>query len=385
MSEETLEILLVEDNKSDAWLLERTFADIAGQHCRTTRVDCLEHAIHHLAVHRYDAVMLDLFLPDSQGIDTFEAVRTNAPDAAIVVLTGLNDEHVATRAVHEGAQDYLVKGHVNTDAVRRALRYAVERKRTEARLRAYAAELQRSNQDLENFASRVSHDLKDPLNTAQLLAAAAIKLSHGHLPPEAEDFLHRQVEVLHRMSAMVRDVLEYSQVTRDRSPFERVDLSEIIEKILSDLQSRIEESGGQITLGNLPTITANRVQMHQLFQNLIHNALKFCKKSEPPQVQISGRRMERTELDAERQDGTWWEIQVIDNGIGFDMKDLGLIFGMFERLHDRSEYEGFGIGLSLCKRVVDQHGGIITATSTPGVGSTFIVRLPEHPNASTCR
>jgi len=168
-----------------------------------------------------------------------------------------------------------------------------------------------------------------------------------------------------RMQSLLAGLLDYSRVTTASEPFKEVDLSDVIGEVLSDLEVRIVKTGGEMHVEGLPVISADPTQMRQLFQNLIGNALKFHKEGEKPRVKVHCAAA-----------GSAWQIMVEDNGIGFEERYLDRIFAPFQKLHSRSEYEGTGMGLAICKKIVERHGGSITATSTPGAGTIFIVRLP---------
>jgi len=171
------------------------------------------------------------------------------------------------------------------------------------------------------------------------------------------------------MQSLLTGLLDYSRVTTAAEPFKEVDLSDLISEVVSDLEVRIVRTGGEVHVGTLPVISADPTQMRQLFQNLIGNALKFHKPGEKPMVYV--RSVSNTD--------SGYQIIVADNGIGFEEQYLNRIFAPFQRLHTRSEYEGTGMGLAICKKIVERHGGSITATSVPGKGSTFVITLPQSP------
>ncbi len=240
------------------------------------------------------------------------------------------------------------------------------RKRTEIELQTYAARLERSNRELQDFANIASHDLQEPLRKVKSFGDLLQAKVGPRLNDQEQDYLERMESAAARMQRMIEDLLAYARVTTQAQPHRPVDLSKVIPEVLSDLEIRIIQSQGKVEVANLPTIEADPLQMRSLFQNLIGNALKFHKKNIPPIVKVESKTLP----------GNRVEITVTDNGIGFSMEHINSLFQPFRRLHGRSEYEGSGIGLSICRKIVEAHGGSISAQSVPGEGSTFIVILP---------
>jgi signal transduction histidine kinase len=228
-----------------------------------------------------------------------------------------------------------------------------------------AEELARSNSELEQFASIASHDLKEPLRKVQTFTEQLVSKERDNLSEEGQSYLERTRAAGQRMQALIDDLLRFSRVATQGRPFEQVDLAAVAEHAVFDLEAVIAESGGSVEVGELPTVTADPLQMRQLIQNLISNGLKFHREGVPPKVRIHGGTR-----------GRFAEFEVSDNGIGFEPRYNARIFRVFERLHGRGTYPGTGIGLALCRKIVDRHGGTITAESTPGEGSTFTVTLP---------
>ncbi len=247
-----------------------------------------------------------------------------------------------------------------------AVRYEItERKLAEDQLKIYSKKLEVSNQELQDFASVAAHDLQEPLRKIQSFADRLKIKAQDSIPAEALDYLNRVQASAHRMQVLINDLLAYSRVTTKAKPFTPISLEETIKQVSSDLELRLEQTGGKIAVGDLPIIEADPTQMHQLFLNLLNNALKFHKPNTPPVVSISA-----------QLTGSLCRIFITDNGIGFDEKYLDRIFTIFQRLHGRHEYEGTGIGLAVCRKIVDRHGGHITAKSRISEGSTFIITLP---------
>ncbi|MBC7814980.1 MAG: PAS domain-containing protein [Burkholderiales bacterium] len=247
-----------------------------------------------------------------------------------------------------------------------------ERKQVEEELRRFTAELERSNHDLQDFAHEASHDLKAPLLTIQSLGSRLSTRYASQLDDEGRDFLERMTRAAKRMQALISDLMTLSNVTTQGKAFIPVDLNVVAHDAISDLEAQIDALGGQVNVGTLPTINADPTLMGQLLQNLIGNALKYHRPNVAPIVHI------KAEIGVGISDSgaDFCQIKVSDNGIGFEQQYAERIFSAFQRLHGRSEYEGTGIGLAICRRIVERHGGTITAQGESGVGATFIVILP---------
>jgi light-regulated signal transduction histidine kinase (bacteriophytochrome) len=258
-----------------------------------------------------------------------------------------------------------------------------DRKRAEEILQKTAAKLKQRNRELQDFVYIASHDLQEPLRKITSFGdRLKIKINDA-LDEQGLDYLERMLNAATRMQTLINGLLMYSRISTKEQPFEPVDLAVVAREVLSDLEVRIEQVQGRVEIGALPIVQADPLQMRQLFQNLIGNALKFHKKEEAPIVTVSSRyRAGEQNSDDNGQSGKVWQVTVQDNGIGFDGKYVDRIFGVFQRLHGWSEYEGSGIGLSICRKIVQRHGGAITATSATGSGSAFIVTLPASNNTN---
>ncbi len=243
--------------------------------------------------------------------------------------------------------------------------------------KSYIERLERSNRELQEFASIASHDLQEPLRKVQVFGELIESKFGDVLSDEGRDYLNRMRSASKRMQTFIEELLAYSRVTTRAEPFRKVDLRSIIQSVVSDLQVRIDETGGRVHIGEIPILEASPGQMRQLFLNLIGNALKFHGE-EKPVVKVYGHLAEGEPLDKAFA-GPYCRIYVEDNGIGFEESQTERIFAPFQRLHGRSRYEGTGMGLAICKKIVDRHGGAITARSAPGEGATFIVTIPLKP------
>jgi signal transduction histidine kinase len=228
-----------------------------------------------------------------------------------------------------------------------------------------ATELVRSNAELDQFAAVASHDLQEPLRKLETFAERLDSTEADRLSDKGRDYVTRMGSAAARMRSLIEDLLRFSRVSSHEHPFADVDLSKVVREVVADMQVVIDEAEATVTIGDLPTVSADPLQMHQLFQNLLSNALKFRRPGVSPEVTIAG-----------RASTPFAEIDVIDNGIGFEPAYNTRIFNVFERLHGSAAYPGTGIGLALCHKVVERHGGTIVAEGTPGKGAKFTVTLP---------
>ena len=238
-------------------------------------------------------------------------------------------------------------------------------------LKIYLKALETSNKEMQDFVFVASHDLQEPLRKIQSFGEFLRTEFKEVLGETGGDYVERMRSAAQRMQVLINDLLALTRVTTKAQPFVPVDLSEVLQGVLSDLETRIADTKGRVTVEKLPTLAADATQMRQLFQNLIGNALKFQKPGVTPEIRISAEI-----LKGKGRTGDLCRIIVEDNGIGFDNKYADQIFKVFERLHGRDEYAGTGIGLAICRKVVERHGGTIKAEGQPGKGSRFIVELP---------
>lgn len=273
----------------------------------------------------------------------------------------------AERSLEEATQR-----QVELEAAQADLRVSEARYRTlatdlEQLVAERTAELHRSNRELEQFAYVASHDLQEPLRKVLAFGDRLKARCADQVGDQGREYIERMQTAAARMRTLIQDLLTYSRVGTRAVEFAPVPLGEVAAEVLSDLELRLEQTGATVDLGPLPAVEADRLQMRQLFQNLIGNALKFRRPDAPPRVTV------RAETDGDR-----CRLTVTDNGIGFDNTYADRIFQVFQRLHGRDEYEGTGIGLAICRKIAERHGGTITADGRPGLGATFAVTLPLH-------
>ena len=308
--------------------------------------------------------LLEHILPENTAFEDFE-VEHDFPSVGRRVML-LNARRVYRE--DEGAREILL-----------AIEDITVRKQAEEKLRKFAARLERSNRELQDFASVASHDLQEPLRKIQAFGERLKTKCHDTLPPEGRDYLERMQSAALRMQTLINDLLMFARVDKTARPFENVDLARVAREVVYDLEARIEQAGARVEIGEMPVIEADPLQMRQLFQNLMGNALKYHRPDVAPVIKIHASVIE--ERRAHRRPGShpfsdFARVMVEDNGIGFDEKYLDRIFTVFQRLHGRKQYEGTGIGLAICRKIVERHDGSITAKSTPGCGATFVVTLP---------
>ena len=255
-----------------------------------------------------------------------------------------------------------------------------ERNKAEERMRIYATALAQSNRELQDFAFVASHDLQEPLRKIAAFGERLKESADGAMDDESREYLARMLKAAGRMQTLIHDLLDFSRVATRAQPFAPTDLRSVAAEVMSDLEARIEQTGGRVKIGELPTIDADQIQMRQLLQNLIANALKFHQRDVAPVVTVTVRVLPAGETGGSDS----CQLIVEDNGIGFEQKYADRIFTPFQRLHGRNEFEGTGMGLAICRKIAERHHGSITAISTPGVGSSFIVTLPtKQPDAGS--
>ncbi|QDU95267.1 sensor histidine kinase [Lignipirellula cremea] len=319
---------------------------------------------------RFDCVLVDFRLPDYEGLDLLPALAER--ELAAIMLTGHGNEAIAVEAMKRGVQDYLVKGQLTWEMLERAIDNAIEKvaltstiRRQQKQLQLHAEQLERRNEELQQFAYSVSHDLQEPLRSIGGFASLLTSDYQQSLDDRGRDFLQIINHCAGQLQQMIDDLLEYSRIQTEAKRFRPIDVNGVLVDVKNNLFKRISENKAVITSDPLPTLEADPSQMRQLFQNLIGNAIKF-RREERPQVHVSAEPWENG-----------WLFSVSDNGIGIEPRFLARVFEVFRRLHTRAEFDGTGIGLSVCRRVVERHQGKIWVESTPGKGSVFYFTLPN--------
>ena len=304
-----------------------------------------------------DCVLLDYRLPDRDGVDALPEIADQG--FPVVMMTGQGSEHIAVEAMKGGAEDYLPKTEINAASLSRALGNAIEK----LRLRR---ELEDRQEELEAFATVVSHDLRSPMGTAMMLVET-IRMSHefgdAKMHRESVDQMEKHID---SMAKLVRDLHEYTVHGREQTPLEPVELGRILQIVQQQLAGPIQEANAEIVVEDLPVIQGDPVGMGQLFTNLISNAVKYSRDDAPPKIQIGAIKSSDDKV----------RLFVKDNGLGIPPEVANKIFNPFFRVREHKQGRtGSGIGLALCSKIAEQHGGRIWVESEVGVGSTFWISV----------
>jgi two-component system, sensor histidine kinase and response regulator len=367
---EVVNVLVVDDNTANLIAIE---AILKGQALNIVRASSGNEALSHLLEKDFACIVLDVRMPEMDGFELAKIIRADERTKYIPIIFASGEQATADvfKGYETGAIDYLIKPlepvivrskiHVFAELYRREL----ARNRAEAALAKYADELRRSNAELDQYASVVAHDLQAPLRRIVACVGMINESYREKLGGEAESWFKMMTDNAKRMQSLIEDLLTYAKVGREQKP-EKMDLAKVISEVIADLSMPIEESRTKISYQNMPTVTAGALDLRQLMQNLIGNAIKYRKKNMAPEVHIS----------AERR-GSFWSLRVKDNGIGIDPAFKEKLFVLFGRLHNDSEYSGTGIGLAICKKIVERYGGKIWVESALESGSTFHLTLPD--------
>lgn len=360
-------------------------------------------------------ILMDVQMPDLSGLETASLIyeHEELKHIPIIFLTGNNDEDESIfKGYKAGAVDYIYKP-VNPELLKAKVGVFIElyrknqvlfaqeqklvsinknlesevneRKMSEEKVRALNQQLldsiqrlEAANKELDRFAFMASHDLQEPLRKIRMFSDRLFSKYKHTFDAEGLMYMDRIQNAGGRMQTLIKDILTFSKISLEKDAFVNCDLNLIIDDVLLDLQSTSEAKGATIIVDKLPSLCVSPGLIRPLFNNLIGNALKYCKRDVSPVIKIYADTITYENKKSSGIPYQYWRIYVEDNGIGFEQKYAEQIFAMFKRLHSSSEFEGTGIGLTLCKKIVDEHEGFISAKSTPGKGATFVISLP-HP------
>jgi len=371
MSEDQPNVLLVDDVEANLVVLE---ALLGGMDCQLVRASTGNEALRQLLKRDFAVILLDVQMPGMDGFEVARYARDNpgTREIPIIFLTAMHgsDENLL-RGYGTGAVDFLSKP-INPEVLRAKVRvfldlYLGKRRLTDeiAAHKKTLADLELANQALRAFTNAASHDLREPLRAVDGFMQALFEDFGETLAPEARDYLDRSRRASQRMVGLLDSLLAYARLQKPVA-WITVDCSHVAEQVKSDLGERIKAAGATVEIGALPTIRGDTARIYQLFLNLIGNGIKFRRPDRPPRVSVS----------AQNKNG---EIIfcVEDNGIGIAPEHQALVFEAFRKLHNRSQFEGSGLGLTICQQIVEQHGGRLWVESEPDVGSKFYFTLAK--------
>ncbi|AFY80999.1 response regulator [Oscillatoria acuminata] len=322
-----------------------------------------------------DLILLDIRMPEMDGYEVCRCLKSNpqTADIPVIFISALDSTFDKVQAFQEGGADYITKPFQSAEVMARiAYQLTIQQQQQQlaaqnAQLQQLNAELKRSNEDLEAFAYAVAHDLTSPLQTIVSTADLAEYHYQDCLGSKGRKYMEHIIQSALRMKQMMDSLLAYSKVGVDRPSFKPTSCKTTLEAALANLQEQIATSGATITHSELPTVMAESPLLICLFQNLISNGIKFCQPGILPVINISAQAFQENQ----------WEIRVQDNGIGIAPKNFHRLFQMFQRLNTDHPYPGSGIGIALCKKIVERHGGQIWVESQVGVGTSFYFTLPS--------
>jgi signal transduction histidine kinase len=349
-------VLIVDDDAGDRKQIRRALQQ-SGLVCECTEADSVIAAMEACELKNFDCAFVDYRLPGQDGLAAITSLREMMPYIAIIMATGKGDEVVATEAMQRGASDYLPKAFITAQSIGRAAQNALEK----AALRKRVAQ---QKEELENFARVLVHDLREPLNSV-LGFASLIEQNFDVGKPEQIALACRLViRAVERMRALIDTVHQYTEADSG-TEFEPLDMDMVMSETLLNLEDLIKKRGARVTYDELPAVCGSAPQISQLLQNLIGNSIKYC-EAPTPLVHVAA---------TAKEDNTWL-FTVSDNGIGIPDKYRQQVFQPFKRLHGIGQYEGAGLGLATCKKIVERHDGGIWCESNNGYGATFYFTLP---------
>ncbi len=390
-----MRVLLIEDNPGDARLVHELLKEARGNFTISV-AEKLGQGLKLLFSQDVDVVLLDLNLPDRNGLVTLTELQTRFSHLPIVIMTSIDDEELAHQAVRLGAQDYLVKGNVNGELLRRTLIYAIERKKTEEDIlklsedmAARNVELEEANRELEAFIYSVSHDLRAPLRSMSGFARFLIEDYSDKVDNRGKDYLSRIQTGSEKMSRLIDDLLHLSKISRQEIVLIEVDMSRLASAVVSDLREAEPVRNVAVSIREGLVANADLRLMEIVLSNLLGNAWKFTSKTEDARIEFgslegtvpdfSPPSAERTERSGVVESGLSQLGRTVyfvrDNGAGFDPHYVEKIFWPFQRLHSEKEFEGSGIGLAIVERIIHRHGGKVWADGAPGKGATVYFTL----------
>ena len=378
MSERLIKVLLVEDDEDDYVLIRDLLSEVREQQFHLDWVATFEAALQTIEQQQHDVYLVDYRLGERNGLELLNSIDRQY-SVPVIILSGQGDRELDIAALRSGAADYLDKTYLHSSLLEHYIRASIERNRAlialqtseqnyrelferETQLRQ---ELSRSNAELQEFAYVASHDLQEPLRAISGYVKLLQTEYVSELDETAHEYIDWAIDGTRRMRSLVEDLLAYSRVGTQEQTLAAVDCQKVVREVISNLQTSIVESGAEIIDQDLPCVTADRTQLVQLFQNLLANAVKFRHHDTAPKITIQ----------AKLTTDNYWLFSIKDNGIGISPEYFDRIFKIFKRLHTNREFTGTGVGLALCRKIVERHEGKIWLKSKPGEGSTFFFTI----------
>lgn len=353
----TLSILIADDDNGDRMQLKRVLKK-SGLPCEISEASDIKEALVICQDKPLDISIIDYQMPGQNGLEGIKALHALFPSMSIIMVTGQGDEIIASEAIKQGASDYIPKGNIDAQAIRRVIENALEKKKL-------LQKIEEQQTDLKNFAKVLVHDLKAPIRSLNSLVNFLKEdIQEGNQENILEGCQHITKTTRH-LSALIDTLRDYTEADK-QVEFETVSINTVLQTILEILNVDIKEKKAQITFDPCPEVTGNTPLLTQLLQHLVANGIKYCEK-DTPTLHVSA-----------DKEGDAWKFTVKDNGIGIPKKDLKKIFAPFTRLHGSDQYSGTGLGLATCKKIVEKHGGKIWCESKENEGSTFFFTLPKE-------
>jgi two-component system, sensor histidine kinase and response regulator len=365
-------ILLVDDNFDNIELLKKILQKEGYEIAYAQNGEDALKIVPKLKPH---LILMDIMMPGIDGLETCQKLKENKQTQAIPVIfiSAKTRPQDIVKGFDVGGVDYITKPfHINEVLARvqtqlQLQKLILQKEKSEEKAKAFAQELERSNRALEEFAYLASHDLQAPLRKI-ITFGDRLKEQSSNIDNKGKDYLDRMQKAAMRMKTFIDDLLEYSSATSIPKPYKLVDLGKLAQQVCEDLGLQIKNSNTTVEIEALPTLKIDSHQFSTVLQNLISNAIKYHREDVPPVINLT------SSYDDEEK---VWNIKVADNGIGIEEKYFERIFKLFQRLHGKSSYEGTGIGLAICKKVVNSYGGEIVVESQINKGSSFIIKLPD--------
>jgi len=384
-----IRILYIEDNEDDFLILRSVMEKIPDSAYSITNVNSIPKALDYLLKEKTDLVFLDLGLPGSSGKEAYGKLVDKFPNVPVIIMSGNEDKNVAYELITLGAEDFFIKGNLHPDLLDRGVTYSLkrhelknllkeevaQRKKTEEALRTArdeleirvqerTLELKRSNEELEQFAYVASHDLQEPIRKIVGFSQIFASKFEGQIDTKSKEHLNYVIDGAKRMQALIQDLLLYSRIGQNELILEVLDLNGVVKEAVGNLELIIKETNAEIICHPLPSLSAHKSFIVQIFQNLISNSIKY-RSDKAPRVEIAAQQKENQ-----------WEFTIQDNGIGIEFQYANKLFVIFQRLHPKGRYPGTGIGLAVCKRMVEMHKGKIWIEPHTGAGAVFKFTLP---------